>query len=140
VIAEGVWPSLNPNYFKQQEIMAKLGPFLATLMPTPTSVQQVVQQPQEQAKAEVKTEEIKTVKQPGIDPADKTYDIEMVSFAATGKIRVIKEYRALTGLGMKEAKEKIESVPFLAFKNMRKDEADEMVKKFTEYGAIMKLI
>lgn len=35
-LADGTWPPLNPNWFKQQEIMAKLGPFLGTMMPTQT--------------------------------------------------------------------------------------------------------
>jgi hypothetical protein len=28
ILAEGTWPPINPNWFKQQEIMAKIGPFI----------------------------------------------------------------------------------------------------------------
>lgn len=131
----------NPNWFKQQEIMAKLGPFIATLLPSSGPVQHPVQ-PQAQAQAAPKEAALEksASEKPKVDPADQIYDIEMVSFTAAGKIRVIKEYRALVGLGIKEAKDKVEKVPFVAFKSMRKDEADAMVKKFEGYGAKMRLI
>jgi len=142
VIAEGVWPLVNPNYFKQQEIMAKLGPFLATLMPAsaPAPAPESVQQPKEPAEVKPKVEEIKAAKQSEKELIDRSYDIEMVSYTPEGKIRLLKEYRQVTGLGMKEAKDKVESVPFIAFKNIRRDEANAIIEKFASYGATMKLV
>ena len=64
----------------------------------------------------------------------------MVGYDAAAKIKVIKEYRAMVGLGLKEAKDRVEKVPFVAFKALKKDEADEIVKKFTDLGAKMKLV
>ncbi len=64
----------------------------------------------------------------------------MSSYTAAAKIRVIKEYRAMVGLGLKEAKDKVEKVPFIAFKGLKKDEAEEIVKKFKVFGASLKLV
>jgi len=47
---------------------------------------------------------------------------------------VIKEVRAMTGLGLKEAKEAVESVPSVLKKEVKKDEAEEMIKKLAEVG------
>jgi len=44
--------------------------------------------------------------------AEKThFDIELTKFDAAAKIKVIKEVRAMMGLGLKEAKELVESAP-----------------------------
>ncbi len=139
-IGEGTWPPLNPNWFKQQEIMAKLGPFLATLMPAAAPVQQVVVQAAPAAAAKEEKAEAAKPAEPAKETEKAFYDIEMTSYDAAAKIRVIKEYRAMVGLGLKEAKEKVEKVPFVAFKGLKKDEADEIVKKFQSFGAKMKLI
>ncbi|MDR3582663.1 MAG: ribosomal protein L7/L12 [Candidatus Pacebacteria bacterium] len=64
----------------------------------------------------------------------------MSSYDAPAKIRVIKEYRALVGLGLKEAKDKVEKAPFIAFKGIKKEEAEEIIKKFKGFGAKMKLV
>ena len=115
--------------------MAKLGPFMATLMPAAAPVQQVIVQQAPVAKKEEKKEE-----EPAKETEKAFYDIEMTSYDAAAKIRVIKEYRAIVGLGLKEAKEKVEKVPFIAFKSLKKEEADELVKKFEGFGAKMKLV
>jgi large subunit ribosomal protein L7/L12 len=45
-------------------------------------------------------------------PVEKThYDVELSAFDAATKIKLIKEVRALLGLGLKEAKETVESCP-----------------------------
>ena len=56
---------------------------------------------------------------------------------ATGekKINVIKEIRAITGLGLKEAKEFVESAPKTVKEGCPKEEAEEIVKKLQEVGA-----
>ena len=60
-------------------------------------------------------------------------------FDAASKIKVIKEVRALTGLGLKEAKEVVEGAPSVLKKEVKKDEAEEVVKKLTELGASAEL-
>ena len=55
------------------------------------------------------------------------------------KINVIKEVRAITGLGLKEAKELVESAPKPVKEGVDKDEADEIKKKLEEAGATVEL-
>ena len=51
------------------------------------------------------------------------------------KINVIKEIRAITGLGLKEAKEFVESAPKAVKEGCPKEEAEEIAKKLQEVGA-----
>ncbi len=53
------------------------------------------------------------------------------------KIQVIKVVRALTGLGLKEAKDLVESAPTAVKEGVTKDEAEEMKTKLEEVGAII---
>lgn len=64
-----------------------------------------------------------------------------VVLAAIGekKINVIKEVRAITGLGLKEAKELVESAPKAIKEAAKKDEAEEIKKKLEEVGATVEL-
>ena len=60
-----------------------------------------------------------------------------ISLTAVGdkKINVIKEVRAVTGLGLKEAKDLVEAAPKPIKEGVAKSEAEEMKKKFEEAGA-----
>jgi large subunit ribosomal protein L7/L12 len=51
------------------------------------------------------------------------------------KIAVIKAVRELTGLGLKEAKDVVDSAPKAVKENVSKEEADSVAKKLTEAGA-----
>lgn len=64
-----------------------------------------------------------------------------VILAAAGekKINVIKEVRAITGLGLKEAKDLVESAPKAVKEGVGKDEADEIKGKLEEAGASVEL-
>ena len=64
-----------------------------------------------------------------------------VVLAAIGdkKINVIKEVRAITGLGLKEAKDLVESAPKPVKEGAGKDEAEELKKKLEEVGATVEL-
>ncbi|MCP4753622.1 MAG: 50S ribosomal protein L7/L12 [Proteobacteria bacterium] len=64
------------------------------------------------------------------------FDVVMTSFGEK-KINVIKEVRALTGLGLKEAKELVESAgaDCKVKEGIAKEEAEEVTKKLTEAGA-----
>ena len=52
---------------------------------------------------------------------------------------MIKEVRAITGLGLKEAKELVESAPKPVKEGVSKDEAEELKKKLEEAGASVEL-
>tara|TARA_B100001094_G_scaffold199727_1_gene193826 strand:+ start:305 stop:685 length:381 start_codon:yes stop_codon:yes gene_type:complete len=59
--------------------------------------------------------------------------------AGANKIASIKEVRALTGLGLKEAKELVESAPKPVKEGVSKDEAEEVKKKLEAAGAKVEL-
>jgi len=73
----------------------------------------------------------------GDAPAEEEKDEFDVVLAEAGgnKIAVIKEVRALTGLGLKEAKELVESAPKPVKEGASKDEAEEIKKKLEAAGA-----
>jgi len=68
------------------------------------------------------------------------FDIKLVSFDAKSKIKVIKEVRALAGLGLKEAKEVVESAPKVIQKDIKKEDAEEIKKKLEEIGAAVEIV
>ena len=55
------------------------------------------------------------------------------------KIQVIKEVRAITGLGLKEAKELVEKAPTEIKEGLSKEEAEQVKAKLEEVGAIIDL-
>lgn len=67
-----------------------------------------------------------------------SFDVVLTS-AGDKKINVIKEVRAITGLGLKEAKEMVESAPAPVKEGAAKDEAEEIKKKLEEAGASVEL-
>jgi large subunit ribosomal protein L7/L12 len=77
----------------------------------------------------------------GDAPAAEEKDSFDVVLAAIGekKINVIKEVRAITGLGLKEAKDLVESAPKAVKEGVGKDEAEELKKKLEEVGASVEL-
>jgi large subunit ribosomal protein L7/L12 len=56
------------------------------------------------------------------------------------KIKIIKEVRALTGLGLKEAKELVEKAPCVVKPGLKKDEAEALMKILTDIGAEVELL
>lgn len=62
------------------------------------------------------------------------FTVTMKSFGAN-KIEVIKVIRAITGLGLKEAKDMVEGVPSVVKEGVAKAEAEDVKKKLTEAGA-----
>ena len=74
-------------------------------------------------------------------PAEEEKDEFDVILKAAGsnKIGAIKEVRALTGLGLKEAKELVESAPKPVKEGVSKDEAEEVKKKLEAAGAEVEL-
>ena len=62
------------------------------------------------------------------------FDVILTEFGGN-KIAVIKEVRAITGLGLKEAKELVEGAPKPVKEGVSKDEAEEVLKKLETAGA-----
>ncbi len=62
------------------------------------------------------------------------FDVLMTSFG-TSKVQVIKVVRALTSLGLKEAKELVESAPVNVKEAVPREEAESVVKQLEEAGA-----
>ncbi len=67
-----------------------------------------------------------------------TFDVVLASFGEK-KINVIKEVRAITSLGLKEAKDLVEGVPKPVKEGVSKDEAAEIKKKLEDAGATVEL-
>ena len=74
-------------------------------------------------------------------PAEEEKDEFDVVLADAGdkKINVIKEVRAITGLGLKEAKDLVEGAPKPVKEGVAKAEAEELNKKLEEAGAKVEL-
>lgn len=66
------------------------------------------------------------------------FDVVLASFGEK-KINVIKEVRTITGLGLKEAKELVESAPKAVKEGVKKDEAEELKKTLEAAGATVEL-
>ncbi|MEE8506027.1 MAG: 50S ribosomal protein L7/L12 [Kiloniellales bacterium] len=67
-----------------------------------------------------------------------SFDVILASFGEK-KINVIKEVRAITGLGLKEAKDLVEGAPKPVKEGCSKDEAEELKKKLEGAGATVEL-
>lgn len=75
----------------------------------------------------------------GAAAAEQTeFDVVMSSFGEN-KVGVIKAVRAITGLGLKEAKGMVEGVPATIKEAVEKAEAEDVVKQLTEAGATAEL-
>ena len=84
----------------------------------------------EGAAEEKKEEEVK----------EKThFDIELAKFDAATKIKLIKEVRAMLGLGLKEAKEMVEGAPKWLKKEVAKEEAEQIKETLEKLGAEIRL-
>ena len=70
---------------------------------------------------------------------EKTEFDVILTAAGDKKINVIKEVRAITALGLKEAKELVESAPKPVKEGINKDEAEELKKKLEEAGASVEI-
>jgi large subunit ribosomal protein L7/L12 len=76
---------------------------------------------------------------PAEEKEEQTEFDVVLTAAGEKKINVIKEVRAITGLGLKEAKEMVESVPKPVKEGASKDEAAQLKKKLEEAGATVEL-
>lgn len=63
------------------------------------------------------------------------FDLKLESFEAAAKIKVIKEVRGFTDLGLKEAKDLVEKAPAVIKKGVPKEDAVKIIEKMKEVGA-----
>ena len=74
------------------------------------------------------------------EPAEEKTEFDVIlTSIGEKKINVIKEVRRITGLGLKEAKEAVESAPKAIKEGVSKEEAEEVKKKLEEAGASVEL-
>jgi len=71
--------------------------------------------------------------------AEKTEFTVVLTSAGDKKINVIKEVRAITGLGLKEAKDLVEGAPKEVKADVNKDEAEKIKKQLEDAGAKVEL-
>jgi len=72
-------------------------------------------------------------------PEQSEFDLVLAGFDAKSKVKVIKEVRAMTGLGLKEAKETVEGAPKILKKGISKEEAEELKEKLEGLGATIEI-
>ncbi|NLY04203.1 MAG: 50S ribosomal protein L7/L12 [Campylobacter sp.] len=76
----------------------------------------------------------------GVEAAEEKTEFDVVlTDAGDKKINVIKVVRALTGLGLKEAKDAVESTPSTLKEGISKEDAEEAKKQLEEAGAKVEL-
>ncbi|KAJ7971268.1 50S ribosomal protein L7/L12 [Quillaja saponaria] len=69
--------------------------------------------------------------------AEKTaFDVKLEKFDAAAKIKVIKEVRTFTNLGLKEAKDLVEKVPVILKQGITKEEANDIIEKIKAAGGV----
>ncbi len=86
---------------------------------------------------------VAAVAAPGQAPAEQAeekteFDVILTGFGSE-KIQVIKVVRAITGLGLKEAKELVEGVPKPIKEGVSKEEAEDIKKKIEEVGGTVEI-
>ncbi len=75
----------------------------------------------------------------GAPAEEKTEFNVMLKDGGANKINVIKEVRAITGLGLKEAKDLVEGAPKMVKEGVKKEEADKIAKQLKDAGATVEL-
>uniref|UniRef100_A0A0D9VYN3 Ribosomal protein L7/L12 C-terminal domain-containing protein n=1 Tax=Leersia perrieri TaxID=77586 RepID=A0A0D9VYN3_9ORYZ len=63
------------------------------------------------------------------------FDVKLEGFDAAAKLKIIKELRAFTNLGLKEAKELVEKAPAVLKAGVPKEEAESIAEKMRSVGA-----
>lgn len=72
--------------------------------------------------------------------AKTIFDLKLVGYDVKAKIKVIKEVRTIAGLGLKEAKDLVESAPKLIQKGLKQDKAEELKAQLEAVGAEIELV
>ena len=76
----------------------------------------------------------------GEEAAEKTeFDVQIKEIGGQ-KIPLIKEVRSITGLGLKEAKEKVESAPVVIQEGVNREDAEKTKEQLEAIGAVVEII
>ena len=76
----------------------------------------------------------------GESAAEEKTEFDVILTAIGGKkIQVIKEVRTITGLGLKDAKDLVESAPKVIKEGVKKEEAEEIQKKIEDVGGTVEV-
>ncbi|XP_047318952.1 50S ribosomal protein L7/L12-like [Impatiens glandulifera] len=68
-----------------------------------------------------------------------TFDVKIEKFDAAAKLKIIKEVRSFTDLGLKDAKDLVEKTPVVVKKGVTKEEAESIAAKLKDAGATVVL-
>lgn len=68
-------------------------------------------------------------------PEKTVYELKLESYEASAKIKIIKEVRSFTDLGLKEAKDLVEKTPSVLKKGLSKEEGEQLIEKMKALGA-----
>lgn len=107
------------------ELLKELAAQHASAAPEPSAATQETKK--EEAKVEEKA------------PEKKSFDVEFKSSDASKKLVIIKEFKTIFNLGLKEAKEIVEKPPAILKKGVSKEEAAELKTKLEALGCVVDL-
>lgn len=68
-------------------------------------------------------------------PEKTAFELKLESYEASAKIKIIKEVRSFTDLGLKEAKDLVEKTPSVLKKGVSKEEGEQIIEKMKAVGA-----
>lgn len=68
-------------------------------------------------------------------PEKTIFELKLEAFEAASKIKIIKEVRSFTDLGLKEAKDLVEKAPIVFKKGVTKEEGEQIIEKMKAVGA-----
>lgn len=68
-------------------------------------------------------------------PEKTVFELKLESYEAAAKIKIIKEVRSFTDLGLKEAKDLVEKAPAVFKKGVSKEEGEQIIEKMKALGA-----
>lgn len=68
-------------------------------------------------------------------PEKTVFELKLESYEASAKIKIIKEVRSFTDLGLKEAKDLVEKTPSIFKKGVSKEEGEQIIEKMKALGA-----
>ncbi|KAI4333009.1 hypothetical protein L6164_017866 [Bauhinia variegata] len=68
-------------------------------------------------------------------PEKTVFELKLESYEAASKIKIIKEVRTFTGLGLKEAKDLVEKTPSVIKNGVSKEEGEQIIEKMKAVGA-----
>ena len=79
----------------------------------------------------------KAADEPAKEEEKSIVSVKLVSYAADKRVGMIKEVRAILGLGLKESKELVESVPKILKRGLPREEADQLKAKLEAAGGVV---